>query len=159
MMQCKIGFVKREEAIEEGMVIDMMLPNYQHIQECAHNEETVDLSSTKMTTFQFYSIISYVAHILQHICSNFPTFHPILTTSIHRPPTRQPPFRIPDLHPLHFKCSNMSYAFSSQDNPFKSIQIRVTSNACFIASFSKWVLRIRGNHGDPRHLSSSYERD
>ena len=137
MMQCKIGFVKREEAIEEGMVIDMMLPNYQHIQECAHNEETVDLSSTKMTTFQFYSIISYVAHILQHICSNFPTFHPILTTSIHRPPTRQPPFRIPDLHPLHFKYSNMSYVSSSQVNPFKSIQIRVTSNACFIASFSK----------------------
>ena len=80
-------------------------------------------------------------------------------TSIHRPPTRQPPFRIPDLHPLHFKYSNMSYVSSSQVNPFKSIQIRVTSNACFIASFSKWMLRIRGNHGDPRHLSSSYERD
>ena len=132
MMQCKIGFVKREEAIEEGMVIDMMLPNYQHIQECAHNEETVDLSSTKMTTFQFYSIISYVAHILQHICSNFPTFHPILTTTVHRPPTRQPPFRILDLHPLHFKCSNMSYAFSSQDNPFKPIPIHNTSDAYFM---------------------------
>ena len=132
MMQCKIGFVKREEAIGKGMVIDMMFPDYQHIQECTHNEETVDLSSTKMTTFQFYSIISYIAHILQRMCSNFPMFHPILTTTIHRQPTRQPPFRILDLHPLHFKCSNMSYAFSSQVNPFKPIPIHNTSDACFI---------------------------
>ena len=114
------------------MTIILRYLDYQHTRGYAYNEETINHSSTKMTTIQLSLVILYVIHILQRMCSNFPTFHPILNATTHRPPTKQPPFRIPDHHLLHFKNSNAPCVLSSQVNPFKSLNIHITSDAYFI---------------------------